>query len=214
MPSKKITLEEMENAAQKIRDTIAGARIAMLEQMADLQGDRAARLIEVGAKLQAELGSKDPRVVEFKNAAASAAAFQAAFKQTAEREAHVPRVKQHEWLIFGQVLDQKGKPLAGLRVRVLDRDSKYVDLPGDTTTNEHGDFSVVYQAADFAETGEKLPDLYVTVLDASGKTLYSSRDNVRFEAGKSEYFAIRLGKASKAAEKKSAPAPKTGKRKS
>jgi hypothetical protein len=214
MPSKKITLEEMENAAQKIRDTIAGARIAMLEQMADLQADRAARLTEVAAKLQTELGAEDPRVVEFKRQAASSAEFQAAFKQTAAREAHVPRIKGHEWLIFGQVLDQKGKPLAGLRVRVLDREGKYQDLPGDTKTDEHGDFSVVYRAADFAGAGEKLPDLYVAVLDASGKTLYSSRDHVRFEAGKSEYFAIRLGKISKAAEKKGTPAPKPGKRKS
>ena len=87
-------------------------------------------------------------------------------------------------MVYGQVVDEAGEPLEGLRVQVCDRDRKYDDLLGDTETDEHGDFSVVYHERDFAEVGEELPELYVVVEDQGGNKLYSSRDSVRAEAGR------------------------------
>jgi hypothetical protein len=40
------------------------------------------------------------------------------------------------------------------------------------------------------------------VFDASGNELYSSRDDVLFRAGRSEYFLIRLGKTARTAKPK------------
>jgi hypothetical protein len=97
-----------------------------------------------------------------------------------------------------------------LTVRVFDRDRKFDDLLGETETDETGDFFTVYHARDFYEKGENTPELYVMVEDAAGNELFSSRENVRPEAGQSEYFVIQLGKVTtNAAAKKRGRPPKT-----
>jgi hypothetical protein len=50
-------------------------------------------------------------------------------------------------------------------------------------------------ARDFYEKGENAPELYLMVEDAAGNELFSSRENVRPQAGQSEYFVIQSGKA-------------------
>ena len=44
-----------------------------------------------------------------------------------------------------------------------------------------------------AEAGEELPESYVMVEDQRGNPLYSSRDELRHEARRAEYFQIVLG---------------------
>ena len=101
---------------------------------------------------------------------------------------------QTEWTASGRVLNTAGIPASGLIVRVFDRDHKDDDLLGETLTDEHGDFHVIYHERDFKEFGEILPELYVTVRDPAGNELFTSRDDVRVNAGPVEYFLIRLEK--------------------
>jgi len=125
-------------------------------------------------------------------AAASVGAFKQVLDIESVRAVRRPKVEVNEWLVFGRVFDPQGNPVPGLRVRVFDRDRKYDDLLGDTTTDEHGDFAAKYHERDFIETREAQPELYVMVSDSAGATLYSSRDSLVYAAGRSEYFEIVL----------------------
>lgn len=105
---------------------------------------------------------------------------------------HAPKIGVHDWAVFGQVLTAQGMPVSNRRVRVFDRDRKYDDLLGDTQTDAAGNFAVIYHERDFSETNENLPELYVMVEDTDGKILYSSRNQVRYRPGRSEFFGIIL----------------------
>ena len=119
-----------------------------------------------------------------------------------------PKLGPHDWAVFGRVLDPEGKPVRGVQVRVFDRDRKYDDLLGDTQTDDAGNFFAVYHERDFAETNENLPELYVMVNDEAGNLLYSSRDNVRSNPQRIEFFEIRLN--AQPVEKKPKPERYTG----
>ncbi len=166
-----------------------------LVQFAQWQQARADRLAAALNRLKSSLGENDPRVLALGQTLASANLAGKSLQVEATRAARLPRVSANEWLVYGRVLDEQGRPVPGLRVRVFDRDRQYDDLLGDTTTDEYGDFAVKYHERDFVEMGEAGPDLYVMVTDAAGTLMYSSRDQVRFEAGRAEYFEIVLGAA-------------------
>jgi hypothetical protein len=165
---------------------------------AKFQEQRAARLNKGLKQIKKDVGETDPAYLAAKAAAERAASMNVQFKAQATRLQKRPVLKDFEWMVFGQVLDAAGNPAKGLRVRVFDRDRKYDDLLGDTQTDDQGEFSAIYHERDFKESGENLPELYVMVSDNKGTELYSSRDELRFNAGRSEYFLIRLGKPSRA----------------
>jgi hypothetical protein len=179
-----------------------------LNVFAQLQQKRAQRLEAAAGSLEKVLGADHPQVVVLKQAVVSADEFNAYYKAQADRVEKRPKLHQNEWMVYGRVIDAAGKPAAGLTVRVFDRDRKLDDLLGITETDESGDFFVVYHARDFFEVGENAPELYVMVEDENGKSLFSSRDNVRPQAGQSEYFTIQLGKGAvkPAARKRGRPA--------
>lgn len=202
--------------AEQLRDVVKNALrhsadfgAPALETFARLQQRRADRMTEVAGALRKKLGKDHPKVLALENTAKSLAELRTRLDTQTKRLKNWPRPRAHEWAVFGTVTDIQGQPASGLTVRVFDRDRKYDDLLGETETDENGDFSVIYHERDFAETRENLPELYVMVSDASGKTVYSSRDNIRPEAGKSEYFVIRLGPPPKTVKPKSGPTKKT-----
>ncbi|MFB2976709.1 hypothetical protein [Microseira sp. BLCC-F43] len=170
----------------------AGANLQILESFANIQNRRASRLADAEARLKADLGENHPQVAALHDAAAMAAAMNHALETMAVRTARRPKVKENEWLVFGRVLDANGNPVAGVRVRIFDRDRIFDDLLGITETDEYGDFAITYHERDFAEPGEGLPELYLMLSDTEGNLLYSSRDNIRYNPGRSEYFEIVL----------------------
>jgi hypothetical protein len=165
-----------------------------LNVFAQLQQKRAQRLEAAAGSLETVLGADHPQVLVLKQNAVSAGDFNSYYTAQAARVEKRPKLHENEWMVYGRVIDAAGNPAAGLTVRVFDRDRKLDDLLGITETDESGDFYVVYHTRDFFEVGENAPELYLMVEDESGKTLFSSRDNVRPQAGQSEYFIIQLGK--------------------
>jgi hypothetical protein len=170
------------------------ATASALTQFAELQEKRAARLDKAEKRLKAHLSENHPRVVALGRAASSAAQLKQSLHTQAAREARRPKPGPDEWLIFGRVFDEKGNPIPNLHLQVLDKDFWCPDdFLGATETDEYGDFAVIYKETDFAGWSlEELPDLYVRVEDAKGNLLYSSRDSVCYDAGRSEYFEITL----------------------
>jgi 5-hydroxyisourate hydrolase-like protein (transthyretin family) len=180
-----------------------------LNVFAQLQQKRAQRIEAATGSLEKVLGAEHPQVAVLKQNSASAGEFKAQFNTQAERVEKRPKLRANEWMVYGRVYDAAGKPASGLTVRVFDRDRKLDDLLGETETDENGDFHSVYHARDFYEKGENAPELYILVEDAAGNELFSSRENVRPQAGQSEYFVIQLGKVTtKAAAKKRGRPPK------
>jgi hypothetical protein len=96
------------------------------------------------------------------------------------------------WIVRGRVTDESGKGLQGLTVSVYDKDLIFHDRLGETTTDANGNFSVIYHTEDFRDVVERKPDIFLKVLNQKGSTLYSSKESVRYEAGRVEVFEIKI----------------------
>jgi hypothetical protein len=209
MAQKKLPDELDENEIiqhlDKAMTDVSKSSAPALATFAKFQELRASRLNAGLERLKKEAGEKHPQYAAIKTAAEAAASMNMQFKSHAERVQNRPAPKSYEWIVSGQVLDAGGKPVEGLTVRVFDRDHKSDDFLGEDNTNGNGEFSVIFHERDFKEAGEQLPELYVTVLDAKGHVLHTTRDNVRFRAGRSEYFLIHLGRPPAPAKTRAKP---------
>jgi len=204
-----VSEDEAKAAMENFTAQASRSSAPALNVFAQLQQKRAQRIEAAAGSLEKVLGAKHPQVAVLKQNAVSAGEFKIQFNFQAERVEKRPKLRANEWMVYGRVFDAGGKPGDDLTVRVFDRDRKLDDLLGETVTDQNGDFSVVYHARDFYEKGENAPELYVMVENAAGNELFSSRENVRPQAGQSEYFVIQLSKVTtKTAAKKRGRPPK------
>lgn len=90
-----------------------------------------------------------------------------------------PKRESITFTLRGQVLRAEGKPAVGVLVRVYDKDVRYDDLLAAALTNRKGEFMVTYRTQDFAEN-ETMADLYFVLVNASGKTLAHTANEVKF----------------------------------
>ncbi|WP_204141058.1 hypothetical protein [Halomicronema sp. CCY15110] len=101
-----------------------------------------------------------------------------------------------DWVVSGRVLrivNDNERPLGGVMVSAFDADERFDDKLGAALTLKDGSFEIRYRQHDFARDSEKgTPDLYVTVIDQSGKQIYSSRNNIRQNAKREEVFQITI----------------------
>jgi hypothetical protein len=202
-PFDQLSEAEIRKQLDKVAAEAAKTSAPAIATFAKFQEERASRLQRGVKQIKKDLGEGHPDYVATRAAAETAAAMNMQFLSHSARIKNRTVPRSYEWMVFGQVLDASGNPALGLTVRVFDRDRRFDDLLGETETDANGDFSVTYHERDFKEAGEKLPELYVLVSDARGTELYTTRDDVRFRAGRSEYFLIRLGKTARTAKPKS-----------
>ena len=92
-------------------------------------------------------------------------------------------------VVRGRVTDEVGRVVPKLRVSAIEENRRYDDKLGVTLTDEKGEFSITYPIPESQQSG---PNLYVTVIDANGKLLYSSADKIRRNASREEVFEINL----------------------
>ncbi len=97
------------------------------------------------------------------------------------------------WTVRGRVADKAGKGLSGLIVSLFDKDLLFDDRLSQTETDASGNFSLAYRTEDFRDLIERKPDIYLKVIDQKGKTLFSSKKKVRFEAGRVEIVNVEIG---------------------
>jgi hypothetical protein len=101
--------------------------------------------------------------------------------------------------VHGTVVEaESGRPLPGIVVRVYDKDIVLDDFLGEARTDAAGGFEVAFTEAAFRDVLETKPDLYVLAFDPSGKTLLHSTERaVRYQAGRDEFFEIRIPRGRK-----------------
>ncbi len=96
------------------------------------------------------------------------------------------------WVVKGRVLDENGNGIGGVTVSLYDKDHIFDEKLGTFLTDNDGNFIARYEAEHFSDLIKANPDIYLKVFDKEGKTLYSSRKKIRFEAGRIESFDIKI----------------------
>ncbi|MCK5242491.1 hypothetical protein KAR34_08570, partial [bacterium] len=115
------------------------------------------------------------------------------------------------WKVVGRLRNRKQEPLRQVEVSLYDKDQKYDDLLKSTTTNDQGEFELIYRTEDFKEGADSWPDLYLKVMDKDGQVLHETKKAARFNAGRVEQYDITIATAAKTeepAEKKKEVKPK------
>ncbi len=96
------------------------------------------------------------------------------------------------WVVKGRVVDKEGKGMAGLTVSLFDKDLLFDDYLGTRKTNDNGDFDFIYRREGFKDLFEKIPGIYLKVLDKDGKMLYTSKKPVKATPGEVKVFNIQI----------------------
>lgn len=191
MRNKTLSSEKLISEFDQLLSQVADASVPLLQKIEDYYVKRAERLSNFENCLEKDLGEDHPHVIALAKAAEKAEGLRIPINTAINRESLRPKIGPQEWMAFGTVLDSKGKPLPGLRVRVYDKEQKYDDLLSETT-DEYGDFYLKYHEINIREAYEKTPELYIMVEDQSGRQLYSSKNPVRRNPGQASYFKISL----------------------
>jgi hypothetical protein len=97
------------------------------------------------------------------------------------------------WVVRGRVTGADGRGVGGLIVRLYDKDFFFHDRLGEAETDANGNYSLTYRTEDYRDFIERKPDLFVVVLDRQGKKLYTSKRQLRYEAGRVEIIDVTLG---------------------
>lgn len=96
------------------------------------------------------------------------------------------------WFVHGNVTDEENKGVKGLTISLYDKELLFEDVLGTTLTDEIGNFEFIYRTEAFKDLFDKKPDIYLKVLDSSGKVIYTSKDARRPNAGSEETYMIKL----------------------
>jgi hypothetical protein len=98
------------------------------------------------------------------------------------------------WVVRGRVSDSNNRGLPGLTVSLYDKDFFFDDRLGQTETDQNGNYSLAYRTGDFRDLIERKPDIYLKVMDQKGNTLYTSKKEIRYEAGRVEIINITINR--------------------
>jgi len=104
-----------------------------------------------------------------------------------------PGTESGGWAVRGRITDKAGKGLGGLTVSIYDKDLLFDDRLGQTETDADGNYSFNYRTEDFRDLIERKPDIYIKVIDREGRTLYTSKREIRYEAGRVEIIDAKVG---------------------
>jgi|GEM_PF-1206923 len=109
------------------------------------------------------------------------------------------------WVVWGRVTDEKDQGIGGLTVSVYDKGLTFDDRLGTISTDKEGYFILSYLEEDFQDLIDAQPDIYLKVLDEEGKTLYSSKEAVKYESGRAELFNVQIRESGAKPKRKKEP---------
>jgi hypothetical protein len=187
-----ILVEEIKAVYESFTRETNVQRIAMLDKFTRIRAAKTSTLVSEKERLETDLGREAPEVETLKRRLKESESLHAELKRATRQETKWTVPGPDDWLVYGRVSGPDGLGVSDLRVSVFDKDLIYDDLLGEATTDEDGEFFLVYQQDDFKDLCESEPDIYLKVMDKKGKILYSSHDAIRWQANHVEYFEIRI----------------------
>lgn len=160
--------------------------------VADAELGRAAKQEAIAARLEKKLGKDDPRVVRLRSSMVAHRARGTAHAEAVKRIGRLPKRNPEDCAVLGHVSDSSGKPVRGVRVRLTDK-ARAVDIGGRAaTTDQFGEFSLVYPKCELGVVGGTTPEALLVVEDARKQVLFTSPQPVKTTRGRSVYFEIVL----------------------
>lgn len=104
--------------------------------------------------------------------------------------------KEKGFKIHGTVMVREtGNGIPNVMVEALDKDLLFDDRLGSVVTDKDGNFEILYDKEDFQELFFDLkPDVYLRIRRPDGRIIYTTRDKVRYEAGRTEEFIVKISK--------------------
>jgi hypothetical protein len=187
-----ITPEAVEAAVRALFKAAEQERQTSVRQAVEVRQLEAQTLRQEKDMLLKTLPADHPRVVALERMAQGAEEVAAWAKETAERSERHPDVRPGDWVVLGRVLAADGKAAAGLVVKIFDREQKFAKRLGQTSTDSQGEFFLGYHAEEYADLFKANPALFLMVLDAFGKALFTSQEAFHAEPGRVEQFEVRM----------------------
>lgn len=173
-------------------EAVASDSDKVLGLLADAETARATKQEAIAARLEKSLGKDDPRVVRLRSSAATHRDLGTAHADALKRIERVPKVSREDCAVLGDVVDSSGKPARGLRVRLTDK-AGAIDIGGQTaTTDEFGEFALVYPKCNLGVAGGTTPEAFLVVEDAKKQVLFTSPKPVKPTRGRPANFEIVL----------------------
>ncbi len=192
MATRAITPEVVETALSSLFGAAEQSRRTYLRTSTEVRRAEAQVLRQEREVLMQRLGSNHPRIRALERVASGDEAAADFTRDTLERAERSPEVRPGDWVVLGRVLPAKAEPVAGLVVKVFDRERKFAPRMGQATTDSRGEFMIAYHADLVAEVFKANPDLLLTVMDAKGKALFTTKEAFRAQPGRVQQFEIRL----------------------
>jgi hypothetical protein len=187
-----ITPEAVEAALAALFKAAEQERQTSLRQAVEVRQLEAHTLRQEKDMLLKTLPADHPRVVALERMAQGAEEVAAWAQETVERSERHPDVRPGDWVVLGRVMAADGKAAAGLVVKIIDQEQKFAKRLGQTSTDSQGEFFLSYHAEEFADLFKANPTLSLMVLDASGRTVFTSQQAFHAEQGRVEQFEVRL----------------------
>lgn len=187
--------DEVSEVLDNLEDVLGGLegdRKKLLNGLKALQNISQNLLQREVNRLKEKLGADHPRVKRLKVQTAKNLKLIAVLEAEIElADIRAPEINKNVWVVQGKVVGEESqRGIGGLLVSLYDKDLFFDDTLGITVTDEQGNFEIAYPTAAFRDLFEAKPDLYIKVLDESGRTLFNSRKRVRPEASHFETFYI------------------------
>ena len=175
-----------------VRSALAGKPEAMLGTAASVMEARARRLATSEARLAEQLGADHPRVADLRRRRSVIEAADVSLRREIESKAEETPLRSGEWLATGRIVDERGAPLTGFRVVVLDEDLGPDDPLGDEVVDDEGEWRAEYHERDFSDEKDVVPNLKVLVFDRSGRQVFETPEAVPANASRRNRFEIAL----------------------
>lgn len=171
-----------------------GEDVNLVAAFARVQTERAERLEQAHRSALQHLGDDHPAVARLGASAETARRYRVHAQDLVEQAEAAPRVRAHELVVSGEVVDAQRRPLHGVRVRLFDRDVREDDLLGDEWTDAKGRFHMVFHERDYYEPGEGEPELYVVIDTADGVRIANTRSQAVPESGVPSFLRVELSR--------------------
>lgn len=177
----------------QVHSALVGKPEAMLDTASAVMAHRAKRLATSEARLVERLGAEHPRVVDLTRRRVVLQEIDRSLREQRKRGAEEQPLRPGEWLATGRLVDERGEPIEGFQVVVLDQDVGPDDPLGDEVTDAAGEWRAEYHERDFAdEKGDAVPQLQVLVFDRSGKLVFETVEAIPANESRRNRFEIAL----------------------